>query len=256
MSFLNKVVIVTGAGSGIGETISYHFATYAARLSLVDKDDDNLKKSAEECERISRAKVLTTVTDLRNDQHVLKVVENTKNEFGRIDVVINCAGVYKPASILDPNLIEVYDEVMTTNLRSIIYLTNCVTSELAEMKGNIINISSTACSLGASKSVPYQTSVAALDHFTTCAAVDLAAKGVRVNSISPGAVKTKILGNAGVDQEESEAFWNKSSSVPLNRLVKTEDVAQFAVFLASDKAKAMTGCSYSMDAGLALALAS
>lgn len=255
MSFLNKVVIVTGAGSGIGEAISYHFAKYAARLSLVDKDKDNLTKSAEECERLSRAKVLTTVADLRNDQHVLKVIKTTKDEFGRIDIVINCAGVYKPASILDSNLIEVFDEVMTTNLRSIVYLTNCVSRELAETQGNIINISSAACSLGATISVPYQTSIGALDHFTTSAAVDLAPKGIRVNSISPGVVKTNILNNAGVGQEVSEAFWNQATSTPLSRLVKTADVAEFAVFLASDKARAMTGCNYSIDAGSTISVA-
>lgn len=252
MSFINKVVLVTGAGSGIGETISYHFAKYAARLSLADKDANNLMKTAEECERLSKAKVLTTVADLRNDQDVLKVVQNTKNHYGRIDVVINCAGVYKPASILDPKLIEVFDDVMTTNLRSIVYLTNCVARELEETKGNIINISSAAFSLGGSRSVPYETSIAALDHFTTCVALDLAAKGIRVNSISPGVVKTNILDNAGVDKEKSEAFWNGATSAPLSRLVKTEDVAEFVVFLASDKAKAMTGCNYPIDAGLAI----
>ncbi|XP_047024928.1 oxidoreductase UcpA-like [Helicoverpa zea] len=250
MSFINKVVLVTGAGSGIGEAICLHFAKLSARLSLVDKDAGNLKKTAEICEKLSRAKVLTTVADLRIDTQVKEAVENTKKQFGKIDVVINCAGIYKPASIFDANLIEVYDDILSSNLRSIVSMTNCVAEELAKTNGNIINVSSVS---GAFKCALYKASAGALDHFTASVALELASKGVRINSIAPGVVKTSILANAGVDQEEREALWNEASSSPLNKLVKTEDVVELAAFLASDKAKAMTGCTYPVDAGLALA---
>uniref|UniRef100_A0A2A4K9Z5 Ketoreductase domain-containing protein n=1 Tax=Heliothis virescens TaxID=7102 RepID=A0A2A4K9Z5_HELVI len=250
MSFINKVVLVTGASSGIGEAVCLHFAKLSARLCLVDKDAENLKKTAEDCEKLSRAKVLTTVADLRIDEQVHKAVENTKNQFGRIDVVINCAGIYKHASLFDANLIEIYDDIISSNLRSIVYMTNCVAEELVKSKGNIINISSVS---GVFQCALYKTAVAALNHFTASVASELASKGVRINSIAPGVVKTRILVNAGVDQEASEALWNDASAAPLKKLVKTEDVAELAAFLASDKAKAMTGCSYPVDAGLAIA---
>lgn len=252
MSFINKVVLVSGAGSGIGKAISLHFAKLSARLSLIDKDSENLKKTAVECERLSRAKVLITVADLREDEDVKKAVHNTKHSFGRIDIVINCAGIYKPGHILQPDLIEVFDEVMATNLRSVVCITNYVTSALTETKGCIINISSATCVLGAFKSIPYISSVAALNHFTASVALDLAAQGIRVNSISPGVVKTNIMKNAGFDEKVSDTFWNEVSSAPMIRIVKSEDIAELAAFLASDKARAMTGGIYSIDAGLAL----
>ncbi|KAH9627681.1 hypothetical protein HF086_016835 [Spodoptera exigua] len=252
MSFINKVVLVTGAGSGIGQAISLQFAKYTARLSLVDKDEANLKKTGEQCQKLIRAKVLTTVAELRQEDDIKKAVANTKAEFGRIDIVVNCAGIYKPTSIFDSNLVELFDDVMASNLRSVVFLISCVVDELAETKGNIINITGQMRALGAFKGIAYQTVIAALEHLTTSLASDLAPKGVRVNSISPGVVKTNILENAGVKPEESEAFWNEASSYPLNKLVKTEDVAEFVTFLASDKARAMTGCTYSIDAGLGL----
>ncbi|CAH1636420.1 unnamed protein product [Spodoptera littoralis] len=252
MSFLNKVVLVTGAGSGIGQAVSLQFAKYTARLSLVDKDEENLKKTGALCQKLIRAKVLTTVAELREEEDIKKAVANTKAEFGRIDIVVNCAGIYRPTSIFDSNLVELFDDVMATNLRSVVFLINCVANDLVETKGNIINITGEMRSLGAFKGIAYQTTIAALEHFTTSIALELAPKGVRVNSISPGVVKTNILDSAGVNSEESEAFWSKASSAPLNKLVKTEDIAEFVTFLASDKARAMTGCTYSIDAGLGL----
>lgn len=252
MSFLNKVVLVTGAGSGIGQAVSLQFAKYTARLSLVDKDEENLKKTGALCQKLIRAKVLTTVAELREEEDIKKAVANTKAEFGRIDIVVNCAGIYRPTSIFDSNLVELFDDVIATNLRSVVFLINCVANDLVETKGNIINITGEMRSLGAFKGIAYQTTIAALEHFTTSIALELAPKGVRVNSISPGVVKTNILDNAGVNSEESEAFWSKASSAPLNKLVKTEDIAEFVTFLASDKARAMTGSTYSIDAGLGL----
>lgn len=254
MSFINKVVLVTGASSGIGEAISLHLAKLSARLSLVDINAESLRKNADICEQITRVKVLVTVADLSKDGDIKKAVDNTIKEFGRIDVVINCAGIYKPGSILDTDLIEVFDNVLATNLRSVVYITNLTAPKLAETKGCIINISSITSAIGASQSIPYSAAIAALNHFTSSVALELAPKGVRVNSILPGIVKTNILENSGMSEEETDEYWNKASSTPLSRIVKCEEVAELAAFLASDKARAMTGSSYRIDAGLGLML--
>ncbi|XP_075975608.1 putative oxidoreductase YxbG [Anticarsia gemmatalis] len=251
MSFINKVVLVTGAGSGIGEAIAIHFAKLSARLSLVDIDAENLRKTADVCEQISRVKVLTTVADLCKDNDVKQAVDDTVKEFGRIDVVISCAGIYKPGSVLDSDLIEVFDHVMATNLRSVVCLTNLTAPLLEETKGCIVNISSSTSIPCAIQSIPYSAAIAALNHFTTSIALDLSSKGVRVNSILPGIVKTNILQNSGMNDEETEEFYNKAST-PLKRILQCDEIAELAAFLASDKARAMTGGSYQIDAGLAL----
>lgn len=247
MSFINKVILVTGATSAIGEAVCVHFAKLSARLSLVAKDAVKLKQIAAECEKISRLKVLTTVTDLSTDDEVKKTIDNTKHEFGRLDIIINCTGVYKDVNILDTDLIKVFDDVLTANLRSVVSVINCATPMLTESKGSIINIST--CVYGALNSVPYNTFVGALNHFTASVALELASAGIRVNSISPG-VKTNTL-DAVIDQGESEAF-SFGGSTPLGKNVKREDVVELVAYLASDKARAMTGGIYPVDGGLSV----
>lgn len=252
MPFMNKVVLVTGAGSGIGEAIAKHFAKLSARLSLVDINKENLKKTAEACEKLSRTRVFTTVADLANDDHVKKFISNTAAEYGRIDVVINCVGIFGTKNILDSDLFDEFDRILNVNLRSIVCLTNAAASELAKTKGSIINISSTASTL-AGNSLAYNVSKSALCHFTRCIALDFAKKDVRVNLITPGVVKTNILVNAGYNEDEAEGIWNKAPSFSaLNKTVKAEEIAEVAAYLASEKAAGITGVDYKVDSGMSL----
>ncbi|XP_037296208.1 3-oxoacyl-[acyl-carrier-protein] reductase FabG-like [Manduca sexta] len=253
MTFLNKIVLVTGAGSGIGEAISINFAKLSARLYLIDKNGDGLKKTAEVCEKLSRTKVFTAVADLADDDLVEKVINNAKKEFGRIDVVVNCIGICKRTTILDPNIIQVYDEVMKNNLRSIVRITNCVAPILIESQGCLVNISSVSAVLTSKELIVYCTSKAALNHFSKCVALELAPKGVRVNCILSGPVATNILINAGSSKEDSDAAWKGAKELaPLKQLVKADEVAELAAFLTSDKAKGITGSIYSVDSGYGL----
>ncbi|CAH0586895.1 unnamed protein product [Chrysodeixis includens] len=245
MSFINKVVLVTGANSAIGEAVCLHFAKFSARLSLVAKDPVKLKQVAAECEKISRLKVLTIASDLSTHEEAQKAIDSTKHEFGRLDIIINCTGIYKHVNILDADLIKVFDDVLTANLRSVVSVINCAAPMLTESKGSIINIST--CVYGALNSVPYNTFVGALNHLTASVALDLAPTGIRVNSISPG-VKSNTL-DAVSDQGESEAF-SFADNTPLGKNVKSEDVVELVVYLASDKARSMTGGNYPVDAGL------
>ncbi|XP_053604301.1 3-oxoacyl-[acyl-carrier-protein] reductase FabG-like [Plodia interpunctella] len=252
MTFINKVVLVTGAGSGIGEAIAKHFAKLSARLSLVDVNSGNLKKTAEACEKLSRSKVFTTVTDLTNDEDIRSLIAKTAKEYGRIDIVINCAATIGTKTITDPDMIQEFDQILALNLRSVVSLTCAVAPELIKSKGSMINISSVTSSLP-SISLGYSVSKAALCHFTRCMASDLANHGVRVNLITPSLVKTNIFCNAGVNEYDIEHIWNKAPSFSLlNRMVKAEEVAEVAAFLASDKAIGITGADYKIDCGMSL----
>ncbi|XP_060801429.1 glucose 1-dehydrogenase-like [Amyelois transitella] len=252
MTFINKVVLVTGAGSGIGEAIAKHFAKLSARLSLVDVNIKKLKKVAEACEKLSRTRVYISATDLTNDNDVKYFIENTVKEYGRIDIVVNCAAAYGSKRISDTNVIEEYDQLMAVNLRSIVSLANAVVPELIKSKGSMINISSTTASLP-NTSIGYSVSKAALSHFNRCIALELAQHGVRVNLITPGIVKTNIFSNAGISDNKTEYIWNKAaSSSILKRIVKAEEVAEVAAYLASDKAIGITGVDYKIDCGVSL----
>lgn len=257
MSFLNKVVVITGAASGIGVATAVHFAKLGARLTLLDINEENLKKTVEICEKLAKTKVFKIKVDVTNDESVKSAIESTVKQFGRIDVLVNCAGVFgrvtNPCNILDPNLMECYDKVIATNLRGIVAVTHYAAPALVEAKGSIINISSVSAiqSLG---NIAYTTSKASINHFTRCIALELAPKGVRVNAVMPGPVNTNILVNSGhFDKNASNEFFkSQGRETPLGHLVPAEKIAEVVAYLASDKAVSITGVAYAVDAGTLL----
>lgn len=253
MSFLNQVVLVTGAGSGLGEVISLHFAKLSARLALVDIDIKMLNKSADNCEKASRTKVFRIPADLTKEEDVQSVVQKTKQQYGKIDVVVNCAGIYRQGGILDSGAMETYDAIEAIHLRAVVSLTSTVAPVLVESKGCIVIISSVVAIMHVGNTIMYNTIKAGLSYFTKSVALELAPVGVRVNAILPGTVRTNLVINSGKSPAESEKFFKYCEKVtPLKRLVTTEEVSSMVAFLASEKAIGITGVNYVMDAGLSL----
>ncbi|CAH2218274.1 jg16361 [Pararge aegeria aegeria] len=253
MSFLNKVVIITGAGSGIGEGTAVHFATLSANLSLIDKNGESLHKVAEKCGSLSQTKVLEFHADVSNDEEIKQAVDNTMKEFGKIDVVVNCAGIIAYRGILDSDLLSVFDKVISVNLRSMVAMTHFAAPALIESKGCVVNISSVMARMVSKGSLPYNVSKAAVAHFTKNAAYDLAEKGVRVNSILPGPVETNILLSAGNTNEENDKLWELfATAVPLQHNINACEIAEMVAYLASDKAKSITGAEFVVDSGMIL----
>lgn len=256
MSFLNKVVVITGAGGGIGSATAVHFAKLGARLSLFDIDEDNLKKTVEICEKLSKTAVFKIKVDISNDEAVKSATERTIKQYGRIDVLVNCVGVFgrltNECNILDSKLLECFDQIIAINLRATIAVIHYAAPALIEAKGSVINISSIAAVQTVSN-VPYSVSKASLNHFTRCVALELAPKGVRVNAVLPGPVNTDMLLRSGYDKEQSNALYKKlAREAPLGHVVSAEKVAEVVVYLASDKATSITGVMYAVDAGALL----
>ncbi|KAH9642932.1 hypothetical protein HF086_011289 [Spodoptera exigua] len=233
MSFQNKVVLVTGGSSGIGAAIAIKFAEEGAKVAIVGRNQEKLNDVAKKC-----GNPLVIQADVTNDVDVKRIVNETVKNYGQIDVLVNNAGIVQIASIEAENAIEVFDKVMSTNLRSVVYLTNIAVPYLKKTKGNIINISSIAgiCILS-KEGFCYDTSKAALDHFTRSIALELASSGVRVNVINPGPVKTDIISNMGTPKETEDVILkNMQSMTALGRISGPEEIAHLALFLASDKA--------------------
>ncbi|XP_026756545.2 3-oxoacyl-[acyl-carrier-protein] reductase FabG-like [Galleria mellonella] len=250
MGFNNKVVIVTGASSGIGAAAAVLFAKEGARVVMVGRNESKLSKVAEQCARGGQTPLVIRA-DVSNDNDVKRIIDETIKKFGKIDILVNNAGMGSFGFILNGSILKAYDEVMAVNMRSIVHLTALAAPHLVKTKGNIVNISSVAGKM--TSSVPgflaYSVSKAALDHFTRGAALELAASGVRVNGISPGPVVTDFLENAG----NSSVSWdNLSSSVPLKRCSESSEIAEMILFLASDKAKGVTGSDFVTDNGTLL----
>ncbi|XP_034827788.1 3-oxoacyl-[acyl-carrier-protein] reductase FabG-like [Maniola hyperantus] len=250
MSFVNKVVLITGGSSGIGAASAIAFTKEGANVAIVGRNEEKLKGVIEKCTSAGK-KPLSIKADITNKGEPERIVKETIEAFGAVDVLVNNAGLVRLAKILDSNILEAYDLVMNTNLRAQIHLTHLVGPSLIKSKGNIINISSIATKTRPTHTanIVYGISKAAFTHFSRAAAAEFAPHGVRVNSVSPGPVETDIMDNAGVN---NISFSDIKDQLPLRRISEPEEIADIVLYIASDKAKAITGSDYIIDNGYLL----
>ncbi|CAB3256807.1 unnamed protein product [Arctia plantaginis] len=249
MSFENKVVLITGSGSGMGEAAALLFAEKGANVIILDINEESANKTGEKCKQFGH-KVLVIKTDLSKDDEAKNAIEQTISVFGKLDVLVNNAGIARQENLLSGNIMQTCDEVLNTNLRSVILMTSLATPYLIKTKGCIVNTSSIfskVTSLGAHYPV-YAVSKAGVDCFTRVSALELAPSGVRVNAVNPGPVRTNIIKNSNLDGTYDD-FGAKTA---LKRCSEPQEVAELIVFLASDKAKSITGCTYGIDNGAQL----
>ncbi|KAJ0174697.1 hypothetical protein K1T71_009805 [Dendrolimus kikuchii] len=253
MSFKEKVILITGASSGIGESVSQVFSKEGGNVVLVGRNEEKLWKVAEKCESYG-SKTLVITADLTKDEDLKKIIQNTLKDFGKIHVLVNNAGIAGMESIISETAMQMFDKMIATNLRPAVYLTHLCVPYLIETKGNIINIGSiAACAPLFCENFSYSTSKAALDNFTKCIAFELAPKGVRANTVNPGPVKTNFMDAMNIDKNSQEDLWQvliKGSA--LGKAIDPEEIAALVIFLASDKAKSITGVSYVIDNGVLL----
>lgn len=247
--FKEKVIIVTGASSGIGAATAVHLASLGGLLVLVGRNVDKLKETAAKIEATGGAPALQLQADMDKEADVEKIVAATLEKFGKLDVLINNAGIIELGSIETTNL-EQYDRVMSTNVRSLYQLTMLATPELIKTKGNIVNVSS-VCGLRSFPGVlAYNVSKSAVDQFTRCVALELAPKGVRVNSVNPGVIVTELQKRGGLDDEAYAKFLERSKEThALGRPGEVNEVAATIAFLASDDASFTTGVNFPVDGG-------
>ncbi|CAK1590519.1 unnamed protein product [Parnassius mnemosyne] len=246
MSFTGKVVFISGASSGIGAAAAIEFAKQDADVVIIGRNESKMKNVYKQCE-VHGKKPLVIKADISKDEEAKAAINKTIDKFGKLDILVNNAGIMRLGSILNGNLLESYDEVMSTNLRAVMHLTTLATPYLIKTKGNIINISSIAGEMMPTvpEFMPYFVSKAALNHFTRCSASELAAYGIRVNSISPGPVKTDFGENSGI----TDLLTNANFTTPLDRVSDAVEIADLILYLSSDKAKGITGSNYVTDNG-------
>ncbi|XP_072933712.1 3-oxoacyl-[acyl-carrier-protein] reductase FabG-like [Epargyreus clarus] len=255
MSFTNKVVVITGAATGMGAKTALTFAKLNATLCIIDINEKDLLKIKKECEELTTGQVFEVIADLTKEGDVKKIGKALK-QLEKINVLVNSAGVAGPGSLQDADIIEKFDKIVSINLRATVVMTKQVLPALIESKGCIINISSIASTLMMRNLIAYSTSKAGVTTFTKCAAFELASRGVRVNCISPGPVRTNIWKHAGLTEDEQLVFWDQvAETVPLKKCVKVDEIADLVVYLASDKATSITGADFVIDSGMMLGTA-
>lgn len=253
MSFKDKVILITGASSGIGAATAIYFAQRGATLSLTGRNQENLQKTATECLKVlppGTVEPLLIQADVTTDTE--RIMVQTIEHFGRLNILINNAGIVAFNTIETTSMAE-YDEIMATNLRSVYHLTMLAVPHLIKTQGNIVNVSSLYGLRSPPGTLAYCVSKAALDQFTNCTSLELAPKKVRVNSVNPGVIiMTDIQRRGGMSDASYQAYLESvKTTYPLGRLGQPEEVAEAIGFLASDEhAGYLTGVKLPVDGGL------
>lgn len=244
----DKVVIVTGASSGIGRASALRFARAEATVVLVSRSEDALLALQVEISELGRAS-LPIACDLLEEASIELVIEKTVAAFGGIDVVVNAAGILESGSLESTSLAD-WDRMMAINVRSPFYLMQKALPYLEARGGNVVNVSSVTGVRAFPGVLAYCTSKAAMDQLTHCAALEMAPKGVRINAINPGVVVTNLHKSGGMSEEAYAAFLEHSKSThPLGRAGEASEVANLIYFLASPEAGWITGVSMPIDGG-------
>jgi NAD(P)-dependent dehydrogenase (short-subunit alcohol dehydrogenase family) len=235
----DTTAIVTGGSTGIGKAIATTYLEQGADVVIANRSGDGGRQTAEElgCD--------FQECDVSDPGQVERLVEETVENFGQLDVMVNNAGIGRQGSITDMTL-EDWDDVMQTNLNGIMYGTRYALPHLLESEGSIVNIASIYGLVGAPSATAYATTKSGIVNLTRSVAVDFAEDGVRVNSICPGFVETPMTEPAF----EDETFYEYvRGNTPLGRVAQPEEIAGLAAFLASDLASYITGVNVPVDGG-------
>ncbi len=246
----NKVAIITGASSGIGRATALLFAAEGAKVVAIGRNERELNLLCDEAQA-KKGSIKIQLADIREVTQVDRFVTQTSENFGQIDVLVNAAGIICNGSIENTTLDD-WDKMMNINVRAAFYLMQKCVPHLEKVKGNIINVSSVTGTRAFPNVLAYCVSKAAIDQLTRCSALELAAKGVRVNAVNPGVVETNLHKRSGMPEADYEKFLKHGETThPLGRVGQAEEIADLICFLASEKASWITGATYEIDGGRA-----
>ncbi len=256
MRLRDKVAVVTGASSGIGAGIAEVFAEEGAKVVCVARREKDGKAVAESIQRRGGSAMFVRC-DIADERQVREMVAKTLEAFGRIDVLVNNAGV-NFVKAFDELTAEDWDRVIGVDLRgTFLCIRGCIGQFLKQGSGNVVNIASVhtmACLPGAA---PYDAAKWGMVGLTKSLAVEYASRGIRFNCLSPGLIDTQIWSDiqaAATDSEACLAHWR--ANIPLGRVGSLREIAQAAVFLASDDASYITGANLLADGGMTSQLVS
>jgi 3-oxoacyl-[acyl-carrier protein] reductase len=247
MKFEGKVALVTGASRGIGRAIALALAAQGADVAVnYAGSEAAAKEVAAEIEAMGR-KAFVIQADIASTEASTAMVDAVVKEFGRIDVLVNNAGITRDGLLMRMKE-EDWDAVITTNLKGVFNCTKAAIKYMMKQKsGNIVNISSIVGVMGNAGQANYCAAKAGVIGFTKATAKEVAARGIRVNAIAPGFIKTDMT--SVLSEKVVEAML---AGIPLNRLGETEDIAKAVLFLASSDANYITGQTLHVDGGMVM----
>jgi NAD(P)-dependent dehydrogenase (short-subunit alcohol dehydrogenase family) len=249
MRLNEKIAIVTGAGSGIGRATAVLFAREGARLVLNDIDRQSLDNVAAQ---VGKERNRTVAGDISREDTARHLAEEAIAAFGRIDVLVNNAGIHFLKDVTEMS-VEEWDRLMDINLKSMLLCCkHAIPHMLQRRKGSIVNLASISSFIGqeveGTSTFAYNISKAGALQLTKSLASRYAAEGIRVNCVCPGNVETNILKRENA--AEAAEFWRQAARLePMQRNAQPEEIANAILFLASDEASFVTGCPLLVDGG-------
>jgi 3-oxoacyl-[acyl-carrier protein] reductase len=257
----NKVLLVTGAGSGIGRAVAWHAEAHGALVALVDINEDAVVEAAE---KLNSERVLALAADVSKLDEIDDVVTRVVERFGVLNCLATVAGIFdqmEPAAVISP---DVFDRVFDVNVRGTLFLIQRALREMIPRRsGSIVTTSSTASMIAGGGGPAYVASKGAVASMTRQVAYELADSGIRVNAVAPGVTATAIsessasvLGRSTASPEAQKymamAAQGPHGHIPFGRPASPEEIARAVVFLLSDDASYITGASLVVDGGLTI----
>ena len=247
-----KVAIVTGGAGGLGKETAKLFLQEGAKVLIVDLFDEPLLKTKEELSKYGE--ITTAKADVSQESDTINYVKTAVDHWGKIDVFFNNAGIEGKITSFVETTVENFDQVMNVNVRGVFLgLKHVLPVMMAQKSGSIINTSSVAGFMGWYGITPYVASKHAVIGLTKNAALEAASANVRVNSIHPAPVNTRMMRSleAGLSPGEAEAAKEAiTKEIPIGRYGEAIDVAKLVLFLASDDSTFITGSQYRIDGGI------
>jgi NAD(P)-dependent dehydrogenase (short-subunit alcohol dehydrogenase family) len=243
----SPVVLITGALTGIGRAAAVVFAQEGARVVVSGRRDREGREIAAELQGLG-AEAIFVRTDVRKDEDVRNLVDQTVKRFGRLDIAVNNAGTEGLPGLVTEQTAESYAATFDTNVLGVLLsMKHELRVMLPQRSGSIVNVSSAYGSVGAAGASVYVASKHAVEGLTKSAALEVAGTGVRVNAVAPGTTDTGILTRFTNTDENKAAL---ISTVPVKRLAAPEEIAHVIAFVGSANASYMTGASIPVDGGM------
>jgi NAD(P)-dependent dehydrogenase (short-subunit alcohol dehydrogenase family) len=250
MRLKDKVSIITGAGSGLGKEMALLFAREGSKVVVAELKEESGKRVAEKIRRQGGSALFVQV-DVSRASDAERMTQETLKAYGRIDVLVNNAGINPSRTSLADTSEEHWDLTLTVNLKGVFLCSKYVLPPMVRQGGgSIIHIASAAGLIGCSSRAAYSASKGGVVGLTRSMAVDYAPQGVRVNSICPGFIETELTHSYFENIRQDEKRWQHIIELhALNRIGVPSDVAHAALFLASDESSWITGLNLAVDGG-------
>ncbi|OGS44996.1 MAG: 3-oxoacyl-[acyl-carrier-protein] reductase [Elusimicrobia bacterium RIFOXYD2_FULL_34_15] len=241
----DKVALITGGAQGIGRSIAEKLADEGAKIVIVDVMEEAAKKTAEEISKEKNVESLSLKIDVSSSQETEEMIKKTVEKFGKIDIIINNAGITRDNLLVRMSDDE-WDKVISINLKGVFNCSKAAAKVMMKQRtGKIVNIASVVGLMGNAGQVNYSASKGGVIALTKTLARELASRNINVNAVAPGFIKTAMT-----DKLSDEAKKKLTDIIPLNRLGEPSDVANAVKFLCTDESSYITGEIISINGGM------